>query len=396
MILFLAASTGLVFLNLKLKGGGDFYVHWVASRGFVFNNIDPYSSQIPASVQRLVYEGAAKAGEEPYILDTPFQILLLYFPFSLLSDPQLARAFYTLILELALFGLAIQSLRLTAWEMPRIFAVLFFVFSVFNFYSYQAILEASPVLLLGFLYAEILILIRAEMDELAGALMAVSLYYWEVGAPFLLIIFLRMIYEKRNRVLSGFFMLSLVLLVISFLGYPNWILPYLRAGSNNLRADFGFNIHDVLSTLWPSYGGPLAWIFLAVIIIALGYEWTMARTGEPRRFYWVACLSLAAAPLLGFRTEMEHLSVLVIPLALVFAIIYERWRKYGAGLTYLLLLLVLAAPWIAYFFAFDRFGAIAQEITFLFLPLFTIIGLYWIRWWAIRPPRIWTDLVPRS
>ncbi len=396
MILFLAISAGLVFLNLKLKGGGDFYVHWVASRGFVFDNIDPYSSQVPASVQRLVYEGAAKAGEEPYILDTPFQILLLYFPFSLLSDPQLARAFYTLILELALFGLAIQSLRLTAWEMPRIFAVLFFVFSVFNFYSYQAILEASPVLLLGFLYAEILILIRAEMDELAGALMAVSLYYWEVGAPFLLIIFLRMIYEKRNRVLSGFFMLSLVLLVISFLGYPNWILPYLRAGSNNLRADFGFNIHDVLTTLWPSYGGPLAWVFLAVIIIALGYEWTMARTGEPRRFYWAACLSLAAAPLLGFRTEMEHLSVLVIPLALVFAIIYERWRKYGAGLTYLLLLLVLAAPWIAYFFAFDRFGAIAQEITFLFLPLFTIIGLYWIRWWAIRPPRIWTDLVPRS
>ena len=396
MILFLAISAGLVFLNLKLKGGGDFYVHWVASRGFVFDNIDPYSSQVPASVQRLVYEGAAKAGEEPYILDTPFQILLLYFPFSLLSDPQLARAFYTLVLELALFGLAIQSLRLTAWEMPRIFAVLFFVFSVFNFYSYQAILEASPVLLLGFLYAEILILIRAEMDELAGALIAVSLYYWEVGAPFLLIIFLRMIYEKRNRVLSGFFMLSLVLLVISFLGYPNWILPYLRAGSNNLRADFGFNIHDVLTTLWPSYGGPLAWVFLAVIIIALGYEWTMARTGEPRRFYWAACLSHAAAPLLGFRTEMEHLSVLVIPLALVIAIIYERWRKYGAGLTYLLLLLVLAAPWIAYFFAFDRFGAIAQEITFLFLPLFTIIGLYWIRWWAIRPPRIWTDLVPRS
>jgi len=234
------------------------------------------------------------------------------------------------------------------------------------------------------------------MDELAGALMAVSLYYWEVGAPFLLIIFLRIIYEKRNRVLSGFFMLSMVLLVISFLGYPNWILPYLRAGSNILRADFGFNIHDVLTDLWPSYGGPLAWIFLAVLIIALGYEWTMARKGEPRRFYWAACLSLAAAPLLGFRTEMEHLSVLVIPLTLVFAIIYERWRKYGAGLTYLLLLFVLAAPWTAYFFAFDRLGAMAQEITFLFLPLFTIIGLYWIRWWAIRPPRIWTDLVPRS
>ncbi|MBI5964482.1 MAG: hypothetical protein HY863_13475, partial [Chloroflexi bacterium] len=53
-------------------------------------------------------------------------------------------------------------------------------------------------------------------------------------------------------------------------------------------------------------------------------------------------------------------------------------------------------PWAIFSFALNRFGVVAQEITFLFLPLFTILGLYWIRWWAIRPPRIWTDLVPRS
>ena len=417
VILFLAISTGLVFANLTLKGGGgDFYVHWVAGRGFLFENfkhgkdraqtedkivagslqrIDPYGARIPARVQQLVYDGAAKAGDEPYILDTPFQILLLYFPFSLLSDPMLARAFYTLILELALFALAIQSLRLTDWETPRVFGVLFVIFAVINFYSYQAIYEASPVLLIGFLYAEILILLRAEMDELAGALMAVTLYYWEVGAPFLILITLRMVYEKRTRVFSGLFMLSLVLFFLSFIAYPNWILPFLRANANNLRADFGFNIHTIFMNIWPSYGEPIAWIFIAALVVALGYEWTMARTGEPRRFYWAACLSLAAAPLLGFRTEMEHLSVLVIPLALVFAITHERWRKFGTGLTYLLLLVVLSVPWAIHVFVLNRFGAVAQDINFLFPPLFTIIGLYWIRWWAIRPPRIWTDLAPR-
>jgi hypothetical protein len=87
--------------------------------------------------------------------------------------------------------------------------------------------------------------------------------------------------------------------------------------------------------------------------------------------------------------------VLIIPLALVFAITHERWRKFGNGLAYLLLLVVLLIPWALYIFAFDHFGPITQDIIFLFLPLFTIIGLYWIRWWAIRPPRIWTDLIPR-
>jgi hypothetical protein len=56
------------------------------------------------------------------------------------------------------------------------------------------------------------------------------------------------------------------------------------------------------------------------------------------------------------------------------------------------MLVVFALPWLLYLFAVNRFGAIAQEIIFLFLPLSTLIGLYWIRWWAIRPPRILSDL----
>ena len=395
VILFIIVSAALVSANLTLKGGGDFYVHWVASHGFVFDHIDPYSGEVPARVQQLVYEGSAKAGDKPYILVAPFHILLLYFPFSLLSDSHLARAIYTLVLELALFALAILSLRLTDWEVPRVFAVLFVVFAVFNFYSFQGIYEASPVLILGFLYAEILFALRLEMDELAGALIAVSFYYWEVGAPFLFLIALRVYYEKRNRVFAGFFMLSLVLFILAFLAYPDWIIPFLRATANNLRVDFGFNIHNIFIHIWPSHGGTLAWIFIGALVLLLGFEWTVARRGDDRRFYWAACLSLAVAPLLGFRTEMANLSVLVIPLALIFAIVHERWRKIGSGLTFLLMLGVFTLPWLVYVFALDRFGTFAKDILFLFIPIFTVIGLYWIRWWAIRPPRVWSDLASR-
>ena len=395
VILFLIISTALVFANLTLSGGGDFYVQWVASRGFVFDKIDPYSGEVPARVQQLVYDGPAKAGDEPFILDTPFHILLLYFPISLLSDPQLARAIFTLFLELALFALAILSLYLTDWESPRFFSVLFVLFAIFNFYSFQAIYEASPVLLLGFLYAAILFALRNEMDELAGVLIAVSFYYWEVGGPFLFLVALRTYDEKRNRVFAGFFMLSLILFILSFLAYPNWIIPFLRAAFNNLRVDFGFNVHSIFVHFWPSQGGTIAWIFIAALVVILGFEWTSARSGDDRRFYWAACLSLAAAPLLGFRTEMEHLSVLIIPLALIFSIVYERWRKFGSILTILLVLVVFILPWTIYLVMLDNFGIIAKDILFLFNPVCTIIGLYWIRWWAIRPPRVWSDLANR-
>ncbi len=392
MIVFLAICAALISANLTLKGGGDFYVHWVGARAFLFDKLDPYQGEVPARVQQLVYEGSAEAGDEPYILDTPFQILLLYFPFALFSDPTIARALFTLILELALFAFAIFSLRLTEWETPRIFTILFIFLAVFNFYTFQAIYEASPVLLMGLLYIGILISLRAEMDELAGALLAVSLYYWEVGAPFLFLVFLRVYYEKRNRVFAGFFMLAFIMFFASFLLYPNWIIPFLRATANNLRADFGFNVRLILVDFFPAQGKALGWILTIGLFLVLGYEWSSARSGDFRRFYWASCLSLAAAPLLGFRTELEHLAVLVIPLALVFAIVHDRWRRLGNALTILLMAAIFAIPWLLYFLV----GTLSLKIIFLFLPLSTLIGLYWIRWWAIRPPRILSDFSNRN
>jgi hypothetical protein len=206
VVILLIVCTALMYANLSLpNGGGDFLVHWVGARVYLFEQIDPYSADVPERVQALVYENGWQAGDEIFILDTPFYLLLLYFPFTLLSDPQLARAIYTLILELALFALAILSLRLTDWEVPRYFWVLFFIFCVFNFYTFQAILEASPVLLLGLLYAGMLLALRTEQEEVVGALMAVSMYYWEVGLPFLVLVAWRSYKEGRVRVLGGIF-----------------------------------------------------------------------------------------------------------------------------------------------------------------------------------------------
>lgn len=392
VILFLVISAGLFYANLSLpRGGGEFLRHWAGSRAFVFERIDPYSAYVPDAVQKLVYDRAAGVGDEPYILDTPFHLLLLYLPFTLLSDPMIARAVYALLLEWALFALAILSLRLTDWTAPRWFTVLFFLSTVLNYYSFQAILDASPVLLLGLFYAGILLALRNGQDELAGAMMAVSLYYWEAGLPFLILMAWQVHRQGRVRVMAGFGMLSFILLVVSFLIYPNWLIPYLRAGANNLRAVYGYSLVSVLQGLLPAYGKYLAWAVVALLVIALGYEWNTLHQADERRLYWVACLCLAASPWLGFRTELENLSVLVIPLAFVFSVVYDRWRRAGAVVAFLLLLLVLLMPWALYLFALPILKSNFGDILYLFLPVFTLLGLYWIRWWAIRPPRIWAD-----
>ncbi|MFN8412438.1 MAG: hypothetical protein U0Z26_08620 [Anaerolineales bacterium] len=392
VILFLVISGALIYANLKLtSGGGEFYVHWFGTRDFVFEKIEPYSADVPARTQQLVYGRPARIGEEPYILDTPFQILLLYFPFSLLTDPQLARAIFTWLLELALLTLAFFSLRLTEWENPRFFFLFFVLIAVFNFYTVQAILEASPVLILGLIYIGIIYAMRDGLDELAGGLIAISCYYWEVGGLLFAFILLYAYSQKRMGVFGGFFMVAVILFAVSFFAYPDWIIPFWRATFNNIRTEFGYNTFSALNLFWPSQGRLLSQIFILILLIALGYEWSAARFGDFRRLYWVSCLSLAVVPLIGFRTEMENLSVLVIPLALVFAMIHNRWQKFGNGLTALSMLVVFASPWVIYLLVEQRFGKTADNLLFLFLPLLTVIGLYWIRWWVLRPPRVWQD-----
>jgi hypothetical protein len=394
---FAALCLGLYYLNRNLEGrfggGGEFFVPWAAGRAFMFERFDPYSAHVPGRVQELIYGRAARPGEEPYILDIPFHILPVYFPFSLLWDPQPARVMFAVVTELALFGLAFLSLRLADWESPGFLAVIFFAFCLSSFYTVQALIESTPVLVLGFLYAGILTALRLGQDELAGAMAALSFYYWEVGGPFLLLVFLMVIYQRRTRVLAGFGMVAFILLAISFLLYPNWVIPFFRAALNNLRTEYGFSLHSILASLWPEHGRTLAWIFIPLLLVGLGYEWSMARAADDRRFYWASCLTLAATPLLGFRSELENLVVLVIPLAFVFAVTHQRWRRIGVVFALFLVLVALAIPWLIFFYGLPAYGEVAEQVLHLFYPLFAMIGLYWIRWWAVRPPRLWQDQV---
>lgn len=383
-------------MNLAIKGGGgDFYVNWVAGRSFMFDRIEPYSGGAAARTQALAYGSPAGAGDEPFFLDTPFHILLLYFPFSLLPQPELARAVFTLILEMALVGIPLLSLRLLEVRMPGWFSILMILFAVLNFYSIQAVFSASPVLLLGLAYIGILVSLRLEADEIAGALMAISLYYWEVGAPFLVLVMFRAYKQKRARVLAGFFMVSFILLAISFLLYPDWIIPFLRASVNNLRAEFGYNLLTVFDHLWPDRGRAYAWMIIIALAVLLGREWSIARGADFARFYWTAGLTLTVSPLLGFRTEMEHLAVLVVPVVIIVSTVLERWSGSGLGLAAAYISLMLALPWAVYLYGRFPKDWVTGELLFLFYPVVTLISLYWVRWWIFRAPRTWVDMKDR-
>jgi hypothetical protein len=132
------------------------------------------------------------------------------------------------------------------------------------------------------------------------------------------------------------------------------------------------------------------------LVLLLLAEGRAALSAENPRFYWAACVTLAATPLLGQRIEMENLVVLILPWALLLRAVHERWRRHGDRLVIALMLALLAGPWLLATAGSGVFGQRAEGMILLFLPLLTVIGLYWMRWWALSPPRTWADAVAAS
>ncbi|MCJ7434317.1 MAG: hypothetical protein MUO77_12590 [Anaerolineales bacterium] len=393
MIVFaclLLLFAGNLFLANLLPPSGEFLLLREGGRAFLFDKLDPYSASVPARVQEKVYQRPAKDGEEPYILDVPFHLLIPYFPFAL-GDEMLARGIFFFLLETALFLIVFFGMRLAVWEPARLHLLLFFVVSLLNFYTVNAFLNGTPAIFLLLTYVGIIFSLQNYQDELAGALLVFACIQWEIGGAFFLLIMFYVFRSRRWQVLVGFVMLAFVLMLISYLWYPGWMIPFLRAAYNNWIADFGFTVQPALKYIWPQQAAILGWILTGMTIIILGYEWNKVSDKDFRRLYWTSCLTLAIAPFLGFRIELEQLVVLILPLGLILKVMSGRWERFGNILTLTFLILYFAIPWLIFLQAVPRFGHKALEILFLFLPALTVIGLYWIRWWALHPPRTWAD-----
>jgi hypothetical protein len=386
-------ALGNYFFIRSFPLSGEYHLFRIASRSFLFDRIEPYSANVPAAVQQEVYGRFARPGEKPYILDLPFHLLPAFFPLALFANDTVAQVFWLIILEVGLVAFLLMSLRLASSQVPLYVSGAIVLLCCGSFYSVQSLRLGSVAILLAAAYTGTLLSLRFEMDELAGALLVLSAFHWQIGAPILIFIVISVYWAQRWRVFLGAAMLLFILLVISFLLYPGWILPFMRAGWNNLIVDFGFSSRKIFAAFWPQYGDVLSWGLTGFLVIVLGIEWNESRGADFNRVVWVACLTIASTPLLGFRSELGHLVSLLFPLTIILLAIRQRWKTTGTILALVLGAIVVGLPWVIYTGWISFPGDTGQYFLYLFLPILTLMGLYWVRWWMIRLPRTWMDQV---
>lgn len=389
LLVLLSIVAANYYLVPFLPEGAEFALLRTSSQSFLFNGENPYSGDIPARVQAQVYGRSALPGEDQYILDIPFYILIGSFPFAIILDAQIARALWMTLIEIGLAGFIFLSYRILNRSIPIKYIASLMIASFTSLYAYHSLIEGSLAIFLAFGFVGILILLRYGMDEFAGALIVLSSYQWEIGALFLLFILIWVIWERRWGVFIGIAMLMFILQVISSFWYPGWIMPFLRAAWQSYRTGFGFSTHEIIKNFSPEYGAIAAWIITAILVVTLLFEWSLARNAKYNRFLWVVCLTMAITPLIGFSIELHQLVVLILPIMLVITISREHWFKKDILAALFNIMIFFGIPWLLFLLDLPD----KNTLIFLFLPISSVIGLYWIRWWMFRLPRNWSERI---
>ncbi len=384
-----------ILLSRTLPGGGAFFSGWVGARVLLWQHANPYGEAVVSMTQRLAYGRPAGAGENPFILTIPLYLLPIYFPFAATSASILARGLWIAVGQAALAGAALLNLTVVEWHPPRGLVLALGGVAVLGLYSSLALLDGAPSVLLVLLYVAIIWAYGNERDELAGAMLVLCWLDWEAGALFVLLVLARIFQDRRWNVLAGAGMALVVLGIVSFLIFPAWPIPFLAATLASIRVPFGVTTAAGLEQLFPGQGpvaGQLLAVMLAIVLIA---EWWGGRQAGFRRFIWTACLALTLTPLMGFRSELSNLVTLVPSIVLICAASSQRPR-YGVAISAGFLAVTFFLPWFLEGRWLILGDARAHDFLFLILPVLTLLGLYWIRWWYVRPQQTWLDQVRAS
>jgi hypothetical protein len=399
VFLALAILGGLVWGNTLYArdhpGEKEFFVPWLAARTYLQYGDNPYSEPVAQRAQVIYYGRLAAEGQDPLRLSLPFPVEIFYFPFALVSDYALARGLWMTCLEIALVALAFLSLRLTGWKPARTLLPVLLIFSVLWVYGFLPLTGSRAVIFVALAIVGLLLALHDGRDELAGALLVVPFFKPDIAGLLVLFILWWVIYHHRGRILAGYLMTLVILLAVSFFILLDWFTPFIGGLISHINYNPGLTPGGILAFWWPAFGPRLGWALTGIMLVVLFVEWRDVRRKDFRHLLWTASLTLAGTPLMGIPVNPQDYVLLFFPLILFLSILAERWSRPGRwGVAGLVLLAIFLGFWLITAGLSHAGVSVPTNVLALAFPVLLVLGLYWMRWWAVRPPRTWSDGLP--
>jgi hypothetical protein len=385
VLLVILAFIGLWWASSRYAGqfppGADFSTGWTAAKLWVAANTSPYAAGIAGEAQRLTgYTGPA--------FSYPYYAIFMFIPFSGLDYPT-AHALWIALGIVAFIATIGLSLSFTGWKLSFVELALLILFSLFWYNGARIIVSGQMVVFLGLILMGALKLIQSKQDSGAGVLLAFSLVRPDLSLIVVVLVCIWSFMAHRRKVFLGFLAGTAFLVSVSLLLMPDWPLQWMRVLVNSTgRGDWYGSALSLVSRAIPGIQRPFSIFLNLAALLFLAIEWFGLRPVEDRSFVWASALALVMTTLIGFRVESVNAILLLPALFLIFRIWKERWGLPGQIMTWMCIFFASILSWIVILNS-TALKFMPEPVGFLIvLPVITLIGLLWVRWWAVRAVRL--------
>lgn len=388
ILLIVAGLAGLTWANYRFAaqnpGGNDFLARWMGAHKWLLEGLSPYDPQVSLATQEMIYGRPADPAKDEDIghFVYPLPSMVFFAPFGVFDYP-LARALWMTTLELALAALTLISLRLVAWRPSPWQMALMFLFSVLWYHGARTIIVGQFAAIEALLIAAALLFILREQDGLAGFLLALGVAKPQMLYLILPFILLWAYSQRRFRLIWGFLVSSALIFVISLAFIPNW--PVQMIWQMLDYPEYSDRIGSLISIITSPLPGIQPQLNAALWIFLWGYllvEWVLAWKKGPRWFLWTAAMTLVLTNFLTARAATTNYVMMIPALILIFRVWVERWGKKGQAVVWGVMAVALVGLWVLFIQTVQ--GNLEQPAMYVPLPLFCLLGLWWVRWWFVR------------
>jgi hypothetical protein len=387
-IVFLVGLTVANFrFSTQSPGGNDFLARWNGARYWLVEGTSPYDPEVSQTAQELIYGRPAvrEQGEDVAHFVYPLPSMLFFGLFGLLQY-DVARAIWMTLLEVGLPLLAIVGIRLSRWKPSRTMLLGTLIFSVLWYHGLRSVIVGQFAVIEALLMVGAILAFDQKSDLLAGVLLALAIAKPQMA--FLLIPYV-LIWAGRARrwtiVWTTIALIVALFLVFSFIE-PGWIIGWLRQVVDYTSyTDLGSPISIVVNLFASDQtANSITYVVSGLALVYLVYEWLLS-LGKPFQwFLWTASMTVVITNLVATRTATTNYVVLLPVLCLVFSTWQSRWGRSGGMAIAFTLASLFIGLWLLFWITVD--GNIESHWMYIPLPLMTLFGLWWIRWWIFRIP----------
>ncbi len=397
LVLGIAGLVGLTWGNLNYArenpGGNDFLVHWTGTRVFLTEGISPYSDEAAIRIQTAAYGRPAQTDEHELRFAYPLYSIVFFFPFAFIKDFVVARAVWMTVLEVTIIGLSLLGLQVGRWKPGAIWVGVFVVFGLFWYHGVRPIINGNAVILVALGLTAAFLSVRKGADELAGVLLALSTIKPQVVLIPGLFLLIWTIAHGRWKMLLWFIGTLGLLAGASALLLPDWILQNLR----EIMRYPGYNPPgtpgQAMAVWLPAMGERIGSGISILVGLVLLIEWILAIRRHENGLSWAFCLTLVLSQWSGIQNDPGNYVVLLPAIPIIFRAWEERWKHVGRILTIVTLLVLLVGIWWVFVGTIEfSYQPVQSPVMIFVLPGLIFILLYWVRWWAIQPPKVWADV----